>query len=238
MIDISAVMTAHREGLLMGPSLRSFAASIAHARAHGLRVEALLTLDRPDQLTRDMVAELDGAAYRVVELDVGCCGLSRNESLALTTGRYLAFLDGDDLWSENWLIEAFAMCVLSPTPMVAHSELNVTFGAARALWLHPDSTDPCFDPSLLQVGNLWDSLAFTPRHVLQATPYRFNDLTAGFGYEDWHWNCETLARGVAHRPVPGTVHFKRRRTGSLLAQSASSDVVVYPTALHRFADPA
>ncbi len=234
MYDVSAVLTAHREGLLMGPSLRSFAAAIAHARTSGLTVEALITLDRPNQETRDMVAELEDPDWRVIELDLGCCGLSRNKAMGVTSGRYLGFLDGDDLWSENWLTEAFAMCVLSPVPLVAHSELNVTFGGARALWLHADSLDPDFDPAVLQVGNLWDSLAFTSRAVLARTPYRFNDLKAGFGYEDWHWNCETLAAGVAHRPVPGTVHFKRRRAGSLLAQSSNSDVVVYPTQISRY----
>jgi hypothetical protein len=41
----------------------------------------------------------------------------------------------------------------------------------------------------------------------------------------------TLAAGIAHRPVPGTVHFKRRRENSQMAMCEKGDVVVYPNAV-------
>ena len=28
---------------------------------------------------------------------------------------------------------------------------------------------------------------------------------AGWGYADWHWNCEVIAAGGAHHVVPGTL---------------------------------
>jgi len=34
--------------------------------------------------------------------------------------------------------------------------------------------------------------------------YQTTMKTRGFGFEDWHFNCVTLADGIEHRPVPGT----------------------------------
>jgi hypothetical protein len=48
---ISAIMTAHREGLLAGPSIGSFRAAAEVAQLHGLDVEKIVVLDRPDPIT-------------------------------------------------------------------------------------------------------------------------------------------------------------------------------------------
>lgn len=47
-----------------------------------------------------------------------------------------------------------------------------------------------------------------------ANPFVGNDLKRGYGHEDWHWNQATIAKGIAHKPVSETIHFKRRRVGS------------------------
>ena len=61
-------------------------------------------------------------------------------------------------------------------------------------------------------------MAFAKTSIYRRYPFKKNDLQIGFGHEDWHWNSVTLAAGHAHKPVPETVHFKRRRQGSQSAK--------------------
>ena len=61
-------------------------------------------------------------------------------------------------------------------------------------------------------------------------PYVKNDMKRRFGHEDWHWNEVTLSAGIAHRPVAGTVHFKRRRKASQSVLCESNDVITHPSA--------
>ena len=233
-MDITAVITAHQEGMLAGPSIRSFAAAIARARGTGLTVEPLFVLDRPDPLTRAIFEETRDIEARIVIGDGGDPGLSRNLAASEATGRYVAFLDGDDLWSSNWLIKAHAFCSAAAKPTIAHSEVNFVFGDQRLLWWHVDSEAEYFDPGYLRIGNYWDALVLVERDILHRFPYVRNDLKSGYGHEDWLWNCQTLAAGIAHRPVGGTVHMKRRRLGSQMDKCAQSDVVVRPQEIQKY----
>jgi glycosyltransferase involved in cell wall biosynthesis len=224
---ISVVLTAHREGVLAGPTIASLEAALARAAAAGLPgIEVVAVLDRPDADTAALVAAALPAARRLV-LDAGDPGVARNAGIAAAAGCFVALLDGDDLWSENWLAEAWGLVSARPDA-IAHSELNLTFGAERSLWWHVDSEGPLFDPAYLDWANYWDAMTLARREVHLRFPYRPNDLALGFGHEDWHWNLVTLAAGHPHKPVPGTLHFKRRRHGSQLHKANAADSVPWP----------
>ena len=66
-------------------------------------------------------------------------------------------------------------------------------------------------------------------------PYVKNDMKRRFGHEDWHWNEVTLSAGIAHRPVAGTVHFKRRRKASQSVLCETNDVTTHPSAAKPYA---
>jgi glycosyltransferase involved in cell wall biosynthesis len=228
MIQISAVITAHREGLLAGPSIASFNAAVAVARNSGLKVETIVVLDRSDELTRSVFSEAGDFGFKLLVTDGGDPALSRNSGVKASKGKFVSFLDADDLWSENWLVNSFQFCSKTERPTICHSECNVVFGDGKHIWFHLDSEERGFDPDFLRVCNYWDSMSFGERKLFLKYPFTKNHLSAGYGHEDWHWNCVTLAEGVSHRPVPGTIHVKRRRIGSQSARCTQHDVVIWP----------
>lgn len=234
MTDISAILTAHREGVFAGPALRSFDAAIEQAESAGLLVERIIVLDNPDAETLAMFADLAPDRYQVSVFNGGEPALSRNHGVSLATGTYVTFLDGDDLWSTNWLVECFRFCSSSATPMVAHSDANIVFGQNRAAWQHADSMATDFDIDYLKFGNYWDAMCFAARDIFINYPFHRNDTRNGYGHEDWHWNNVTLAAGIAHRPVGNTLHFKRRRLGSQMSIVNARDVVVLPTEIDTY----
>lgn len=234
MTKVSAIMTGHREGLLAGPSIASFREAINEARARKIDVETLVVLDRPDATTLSMFENVGEWCDRLVQTDYGDPGLSRNRGVAEAKGSHITFLDADDLWSFNWIFAAHDFQKEAGEQAILHSEMNVIFGGARQIWIHADSESPNFDPGYLQIGNYWDALVFAPRATYLAYPFEKNDLNSGYGHEDWHLNCVTLVDGYSHRPVPHTVHFKRRRGGSQSAAANDKDVIPWPTSINDF----
>lgn len=230
--DISVVLTAHREGVLAGVTANSARRTMTRVKADlGLDCQLILVLDRANDATR-VVLESALADFQplVLHTDVGDPGQARNAGIAAATGVCATFLDGDDLWSENWLTEAWKL-VESRPDCIAQSACNLIFGNQRNLWWHLDSEDPSFDPSYLDWGNYWDAMTFARTEIYRRFPFRANDLKLGFGHEDWHWNAWTLAEGVPHKPVPETMHFKRRRAGSQMALVEQSGSVRWPLGL-------
>lgn len=230
MTAITAILTAHKEGVLLGPSLSSFLAAISEARLAGLAIEGIVMLDRPNATTRAQAATTP-AEVRVIECDVGDPGLARNAGAEAAAGDYVAYLDGDDLWSSNWLRDAHAFCSAQAEPIIAHSQIDIIFGDESLLWMHVDSTSEDFNYDHLRFNNYWNAMAFVPRDIMRRFPFAPTDFARGFGHEDWHWNALTYAAGIHHRPVPGTVHFKRRRAGTQFAQAYAANALPWVTPL-------
>ena len=214
MTEITAVLTAHREGALAGISLRSLLSAVERAVAAGIQVDVQIVLDNPDDATLAVFADAEGQGWKLSTVSFADQGLVRNHAVKESTGRYLAFLDGDDLWSENWLVEAYALCEEDPGRIIAHPEADWFFEGNSNLFFHVDQTDRQFDPHFLRVGNYWDALCLAPRRAYTENPFAERAVPDGFAYEDWLWNLETMSSGFVHRVAADTIHFKRRRTGS------------------------
>lgn len=226
---ISVVLNVHREGALVLPSLASIAAAVAVAEARGFDVEVLAVADRPDAATRDALAGWKGCPLRVLEVDNGDLGRSRNDGVAAACGTWIGFLDGDDLWSSDWLAAAAEADLAGGAPTVWHPEVNLYFGARPALMRHPDWDEPGFDLAGLVEKNFWTALSFARRAVYLATPYRANELANGLGYEDWSWNMATIAAGCRHKIVPGTSHAVRQKANSLGGETKRVAALPHPS---------
>jgi glycosyltransferase involved in cell wall biosynthesis len=232
--DITAILTAHVEQTLIGVSFRSMLAAVSVATDAGLDVEMLVVLDKPDEATREMLAEVDTQGARLLKVSYGDQAPVRNHAVRESRGRFIAFLDGDDLWTENWLVAAHALCAAEPGT-IAHPYADWVFGESHSLSLPPDQTDPQFDPATLRVTNAWDALCLAPREAYLDHPFQARALAQGYAFEDWLWNLETVRTGYVHRVVPDTIHFKRSRSGSQYRQASTNQSLTRPTPFQDYA---
>lgn len=208
--DLSVVITAHAEGRLAHRSVRSARRAISHARGQGLEVELIAVLDDPSAATLSYFEEQRGGFDVVDRVEFQDPGLSRNHGVELSSGRYVAFMDAGDLFSENWLAEAIRFAAAHATELpVLHPELNVYFGAELFLSASLNSDSPGYSPLELMQYNPWTAMCVVARDFFRGGNRYVATKGSGFAHEDWHWNCETIAGGATHRLVPGTVHFIR-----------------------------
>lgn len=237
-VDISAVLTLHREGMISVASLRSFLQCCAIAEESGLSVERVAVLDGPDDTTRLCFSVFAPAFQRVLTVELGDQAAARNAATEEAVGEHLAFFDGDDLWGAPWLREAILHSRRSSTESVWHPDVCYVFhpsdfvrtslttlphpDAQSCFLIHPDSCDPQFDLQSLFFSNVWTSNSFAPTGLYRAHPFPRFRREAGFGIEDWSWNYHTLRAGVAHRFVPNTVHMVRvKESGSQVLRNLS-----------------
>lgn len=231
MTDISAVLTAHGETVLAGPTMRSAEAAIARAEQAGLTVERLVGMDNATPECRAFFANPEHDAWTKLDFAFRDQGKARNALAAAATGRWIAFLDADDLWSENWLVEAakaMRAAEAAGERAVIHPEINWVFDKNANVIVNMDSDDPLFEPRFFYFRNFYDALALAPREAHLAIPYADRDLPKGYAFEDMQWAVETVAAGYVHRIARDTIIFKRRRTESQTTRASHRGVVIRP----------
>ncbi len=229
-MDITLALNVHSESVVAGPTLASAHAAVKAARARGFDVEMIVGLDNPTDECRAYFERLGTQGWRVIELEAGDLGLARNGLVEVARGHVVAFLDADDLLSENWLAEGSAKILADEAAgiqSIMHPELNLFFDAAGSCMGNRSDDDPLFTSSYWQHANYYDSLAMATRRTFEEIPYVGRDKERGFGYEDWRWNLDTMDAGWRHSIVKDTIIFKRRRDVSLLSELGSKKTLLW-----------
>lgn len=213
-ITLSVAVNSHAEGRLLRPTLRSIAIAIAEAQSNGIACELLIVLDNASTST---LYEARGwvdsgrveAPVRLIEVSHGDAGASRNAGANAARGKFVAFCDGDDLVSRNYLLEGVRALEASAERIIVHPGTVVSFGARSAVWHVPATED--VDHLYLIRDNLWPSSSISHRSTYIDHPYESFRPEDGLGPEDYFWNIETSIARIPHRPVPDTMFFYRVR---------------------------
>lgn len=226
-LDITVIINLHREGMFACPSVLSIARAKSFAEKRGVKIEVIAVLDAADEITRKIVEDSDLGDLQTIHVQEGDLGAARNWGVRSARGDWIAFLDADDLWGEEWLSAAYRAS-RDPRQIVWHTEVNLFFGETTFLFHHLDMEDPKFEPLSLLLSNYWTSACFARRSLLLEIPYRKISLIDQIGYEDWGWHMETISRGVLHKIVPGTAHAIRMRQNSLGVKTRAAGALPYP----------
>ena len=229
MFEVSAIITTHAEGELIRASVEScLAAKKVFEEKFDLSIEVILVMDRPSSATRKVVGSYSSGNV-VFELDYGDQGMVRNEVVKRANGRYIAFLDGDDLWSENWLVEAYKVAEENIGKCVVYPEFNWYFEDSSNILCQIDGQVSSFDYEALRAVNLWDALCFCPKQIYLDYPFTKRRIVEGFAYEDWHWNRQLFEANIVQKNAIDTIIFKRRRGGSQGSEASKRGVMALPT---------
>ncbi len=228
-VDVSLLITFHGEGVLAHSTLNSIERCRRYAEAAGITTEYVWVLDAINDETREvlMAHPAAGGNVQIVEVAHRDLGASRNSGIQVVRGEAVAILDGDDYFSTNWIERAWFYLKEYGDQAILHPEFVVNFGAHAAYCWQVDQAGQYYEQDGLLVNNYWTSWTFAKRSVYLACPYSVTrPLQTGFGYEDWHWNCESIAAGYEHRLAWGTVGFYRRKKTSLVTSTAASGAIV------------
>jgi len=231
--SISAIVTFHKESLLAHKTLLGLERVRAYAEQRGLDVEYVLVLDRADAETSRVVASCPvvRASDRLLHVENGDPGVSRNDGVTAASGAYVGIFDGDDLYSENWLYNAWAAVQGKVAKVVVHPDYVVSYGAVHSVGRMLDmERTPDYSLSSCFSVHPWVCSSFVSRALYLQHPYvRADSARDGFGFEDWHWNLEMLAAGVRHVAAPQTALFYRRKSSSVLSNHLANGVLVRPS---------
>jgi hypothetical protein len=230
-VDFTVAINAHSEGVVAGPTIASAEAAIAAAEAAGYTVERLIGLDSVTDECRDFFTQTGLSHWKSVELGVRDLGLARNCLAEAANGRWIAFLDADDLFSENWLTagaKRLEQAEREGEDVVLHPELNMFFDAAVSVLGNLEQSSHLFTPVYWYAANYYDSLTMAPRRAFLEVPYTDRDRENGFAYEDWRWNLDTTDAGWRHVLVTDTIIFKRRRDMSLVIELGQNQATLWP----------
>lgn len=209
--DIAVVVTVHEEGRLAHATFASIARAVTRFAAAGGVAEVAVVEARADAATRLYLDEHCPRDWVRTVCD-GDLSAARNLGIAATRAPVVALIDGDDLWSADWLVQVRAAVLTAPGD-VHHPEVTIFFGAYYGVTLLQPFEQALSDAFALLEATPFPSTAVAARAVFEACPFKSLGDEEGFGYRDRHWHCETVASGIAHRPVPGSFYFRRAKTG-------------------------
>ena len=220
-LDIAVIANLHREGILAYASWRSLQSAKRYAEQRGLNVEVIVVLDTPNAETRRFVNELIPQP-QIIEIADDDLGRARNAGVRAAVAEWVSFIDGDDLWCENWLFAAHEAGRYDKPNVILHPFVNIFFGEIKYLFRHVDPTDVDFDLLSLALRNYWTSASCARKDLYLTWPYPSTNLEQKIGFEDWSWNLETIAQNCVHKIVPGTVHAIRTKPHSLATRHTES----------------
>jgi glycosyltransferase involved in cell wall biosynthesis len=231
--DISVILTLHDEGRIFHRTLRALQRAVSFVQNRGKTVEIVVVKDRvSDEVLLESISKWGSILkeiYCAYDVDFGAPALSRNFGISKSNGDYIAILDGDDLFGEEWLLRAYEMCSKDPN-LIAHPEFLFFFPTEPFLGYFKNNRKTFLN---LIITNQWSVMAMAHRDIYLRVPSIKN--TRYYAFQDWLWNCETAAHGYRHVIVPRTIMAVRQKTPekSLWQYNYRQERVVRPNILYR-----
>lgn len=231
---VSAIVTFHNEGAIALDTLEGMERVRRFADKEGILVEFVAVLDCADAETLRIVPNSPVLRDydQIVEAHNRDLGTSRNSGVQAARGQFIGIFDGDDFYSDNWLVEALKVARINPSNYIVHPECQISFGATHCIAYMVDMNEhPNYPLQNCLAVHPWIACSFGAKTVYESTPYcRCDTKETGFGFEDWQWNLETISKGALHVHAKETAHYYRRKSSSMLTEMVGSGAVIRPSA--------
>lgn len=229
-VDLSIIVTAHGEGRLSHKTMQSVLAAAKKLDEADIRYQIIVSMDNPTTETSDYYHQYrNDRRFTILSGKYGNVADSRNRAVAVTQGKYVALLDGDDMISDNWYLEAYRLAETKSGLFVLHPNVQLQFGVDEPnelVWVMTDSYSKDKDAAIMVQYNRWVSALFAPRAVFDQVQYK--RPVDGYGYEDFCFDTDAVAAGIKHYIVPQTTFFYRRSiTGKQVEHITQHTVLPY-----------
>ncbi len=237
-MKFSVIITAHNEGFMLARTIQSV---LAATRQLETDFEIIIHLDNADAETRAIAEKYSkkgglsaadrnqssrsslAADWRVLENHFGDVGAARNFAIQQAHGEYLFLIDGDDLISENYIVNILKVLENTQKEVVVSPEYCIEFSDTEksgAILRMADSGSREYNAFMLFSVNLWIVAIAGRRTTFLDHPYiRSID---GYGHEDYALNIELAGANIKHLVAPETVYFYRRKQSSRQDQHNTS----------------
>lgn len=232
--SVAVNITTHTEGYYLHKTLKSVAAAVSRAEENNITCYVNINLDNPDEITKMIANEfkLVGKVTRYVN-QFGDLASSRNFLIEKSKSDYVLFWDGDDLFTENFIVEAVEAAEEYGRPCVVSAENIIKFGKQidTSIFRPGSTTQHSSIKTALFETNLYISQNLVSREILDHCKYQPN--RKGYGFEDWHWNTQVVALGYEFLVAANTSFFYRQKPDdqSLLKKSLNESFILRKTPL-------
>lgn len=151
--------------------------------------------------------------WRVVTLACASLGEARNRACGLLQNRFLAFIDGCDMWSANFLVDALSRARRNARPAVWRPAFSVGYTDdyfRHDLLVRREMPWPeVLDPATLLIEPIFPATFLAARSILEAVPFPVEDEERGWTEVDWWWSANLAGEGIEQIPVAESIHYTR-----------------------------
>jgi glycosyltransferase involved in cell wall biosynthesis len=211
---LSICLFAHNEGSFLKEAYDSILQNLAKLSKCGIKLEheIILIIDSPDVETAKIVNEIEKTGIKLEKVSTQDLGVNRNIAANLAIFDKIAFLDGDDIWDENWL--ALCLSKFGKSYQILHPETVVYCGERNEIAICKSSNRITSTKRIMR-ENLWVSSIFTRTKILLENRYYTKTELDASDFEDWNWNRSTLKKGLRHKVVKKSYIYVHTRKDSL-----------------------
>lgn len=220
MVDVSIILNCHDEVSYLNKTLRSLDLAITYALINKISVELIAVFDNPTEGLEEIFKSYKfklNFEKKIIRTCNSSLGLSRNEGVANSKGKYIWTADADDLVSENSIVELFRLAekhALKSIDVAIYPQYVFVFGLQNFIYTMFNSD--VYSAADYAYWNPFNSKLFIKRKVLVDRPYKDLNTKTGFAFEDWEYNTYLYDKKIPQVVANNVVLYYRQRSGSIM----------------------
>ena len=230
-IDVSIVVTAHSEGIILHKTLLSIDLARKYASEFGIKTELILIGDNLDSSTMDYLNKnSDTFNLELFKVEFADAVLSRNYGIEKSKGKYVLIIDGDDIINSKFIESLYKKAdTENNKKLVLVPETSHVFGGQYLLNFNKDFSTPEIKNIVLEY-NPYNCVIFFNLEQFREDKIKYLKCSSndGYAYEDLAIICDLVYKNYEFKVTSGANLFVRRKSigqSRLVQQNDSINVL-------------